>query len=141
MCDVRVIVRGRGNQSFSFLVLVLRSRSRSRRRPPSAEREARGAGDARRPGRTSWPPCWEISGEEAQARTRFSWAYNEGATKCTGARARPEPCAAKPEPPDHRARGSTRAARSLRVSYSAKAIGGCQFAQLPCPKSVSQLRI
>jgi hypothetical protein len=29
---------------------------------------------------------------------------NEGAAKCTGARARPEPCAAKAEPPGHKAR-------------------------------------
>jgi hypothetical protein len=30
--------------------------------------------------------------------------HNEGANKCAGVRARPEPYAAKPEPPDHRAR-------------------------------------
>jgi hypothetical protein len=65
-------------------------------------------------GRIPWPcPPWEISrggSTGAQARTSgpdFS-GHNEGATKCTGARARPEPCAAKPEPPDRRARGSTR---------------------------------
>jgi hypothetical protein len=30
--------------------------------------------------------------------------HNEGATKCTGARARPEPRAAKAEPPGHKSR-------------------------------------
>jgi hypothetical protein len=48
--------------------------------------------------------------------------HSEGTTKCTGARARPEPCAAKPEPPDHRARGSTRAAR-VEVSFQQSTIG------------------
>ena len=67
-------------------------------------------------GRFPWPPQ-EISGEEAQARTRFS-GHNEGATKCTGARVRPEPCAAKPEPPDHRARGSTDQLAARGFSYS-----------------------
>jgi hypothetical protein len=53
-------------------------------------------------GRIPWPPR-EISGEDAQARTRFS-GHHEGAAKCTGARARPAPCAAKAEPPGHKAR-------------------------------------
>jgi hypothetical protein len=80
-----------------------------------------------RVGRIPWPPR-EISGEEAQARSRFS-GLNEGATKCTGARARPEPCAAKPEPPDHRARGSHESGSQSRFPIPAKATGGlCQFA-------------
>jgi hypothetical protein len=43
--------------------------------------------------------------------------HNEGATKCAGARARPEPCAAKPEPPDHKARGSHESGSRSQVSY------------------------
>jgi hypothetical protein len=49
--------------------------------------------------------------------------HNEGATKFTGARARPEPRAARPEPPDHRARVSTRAARSFEGLLFSKAWG------------------
>jgi hypothetical protein len=47
---------------------------------------------------------------QAQARARFSGHNeNEGAIKCTGARAHLEPCAAKPEPPGHKARESAQA--------------------------------
>jgi hypothetical protein len=45
-----------------------------------------------------------------------SSGHNEGATKCTGARARPEPCAAKPEPPDHRAREADESGSQLGLS-------------------------
>jgi hypothetical protein len=54
--------------------------------------------------------------------------HNEGAAKCTGARARPEPCAAKPEPPAPRPQSTeherqTRAAR-IEVPFSNSTIGG-----------------
>jgi hypothetical protein len=69
--------------------------------------------------------------------------HNEGANKCAWARARPEPCAAKPEHPnpqttDHERH--TRAARSKGFLFS-KAIRGLAGLQRLCPVSVSQLRI
>jgi hypothetical protein len=78
-------------------------------------------------GRIPWPPR-EISGEEARPGPDFS-GHNEGAAKCTGPRARPEPCAAKPEPPDHRARGSHESGSRSQVSYSSKAQEVCRFPQ------------
>jgi hypothetical protein len=56
-------------------------------------------------GRIPWPPR-EISGGEHRPGPDFS-GHNKGANKCAGARRAQSPvCAAKPEPPDHRARGT-----------------------------------
>jgi hypothetical protein len=48
--------------------------------------------------------------------------HNEGATKCTGARARPEPRAAKPEPPDHRAREADERRERLAVAVRVRGL-------------------
>jgi hypothetical protein len=66
-------------------------------------------------GRIPWPPR-EIWGGGHRPGPDFS-GHNEGANKCAGARARPEPCAAKPEPADHR-QSSTRGTRERLAARS-----------------------
>jgi hypothetical protein len=65
--------------------------------------------------------------------------HNEGANKCAGAGARPEPCAAKPEPPDHRAREAHESGsqQGFHIQQSnkgtsrfAKALSGVSFTAL-----------
>jgi hypothetical protein len=78
-------------------------------------------------GRIPWPPR-RISGEEAQARTSFFSGHNEGATKCTGARAprggrAQSPVRRNPNPQttEHEA---ARERLAVEVLYFSKAIGG-----------------
>jgi hypothetical protein len=91
-------------------------------------------------GRIPWPPR-EISGGGGHRPGPDFSGHNEGANKCAGARARPEPRAAKPEPPDHRARGTRERLAAWGVFLFSKAIRGLAGLQRLCPKSVSQLRI
>jgi hypothetical protein len=76
-------------------------------------------------GRTPWPPREISGGGGAQARGPDQICL--GITRAPasapgrGRAQRPEPCAAKPEPPDHRARGTRERLSQLAVkaSYSA----------------------